>query len=495
MQHDILMELQKLKLELKQTIGMYAQARQEAFMAKIQANELQLQRLQETQQLEEAKIREEMARKIAEEEKLRSEQVMREVERARQMGEVEAQQRLEAQVIAVSAIETKKKEETKASSSLAYRIYTFEEIQAATDNFSDSAKIGEGGYGAVYKGNLQHTIVAIKVLREQATQGIKQFRKELEILSQIRHPHLVLLLGACTERGCLVYEYMANGSLEDRLHCKGNTPPLPWYLRFRIAWEIASALNFLHSTKPKPVVHRDLKPGNILLDHNFVSKIGDVGLARLAPSSITTMMTDCKTTTVPAGTFCYIDPEYQRTGVFGPKSDLYAYGLILLQLITAKAPMALTDNVEIAIEDDEFIEVLDKSAGDWPYEETLELAKLGLKCAELRRRDRPDLEKDVLPQLHKMKEIAEAGNARFLEEAQYVPPTAFICPISKEVMENPHVAADGFTYEYQDIKTWLDRHNTSPMTNLPMPHKNLLPNLTLRSAIIEWKAKRRGAAA
>ncbi|KAK1420016.1 hypothetical protein QVD17_29521 [Tagetes erecta] len=131
---------------------------------------------------------------------------------------------------------------------------------------------------------------------------------------KIRHPHLLILIGACMDHGCLVYEYMENGSLEDRLFCKNNTPPIPWYDRFRIVWEVASALIFLHNAKPKPIVHRDLKPANILLDQNLVSKIGDVGLSTMLQSDLSSTTTIYKDTS-PAGTLCYIDPEYQRTGL------------------------------------------------------------------------------------------------------------------------------------------------------------------------------------
>ena len=124
---------------------------------------------------------------------------------------------------------------------------------------------------------------------------------------------MVLLLGACPEYGILVYEYMARGSLDDRLFRRGNTPPISWQLRFRIAAEIATGLLFLHQTKPEPIVHRDLKPGNVLLGQNYVSKISDVGLARLVPA-VAENVTHYRVTSA-AGTFCYIDPEYQQTGM------------------------------------------------------------------------------------------------------------------------------------------------------------------------------------
>ncbi|XP_077230088.1 U-box domain-containing protein 35-like [Tasmannia lanceolata] len=287
-----------------------------------------------------------------------------------------------------------------------YRRYTLQEIEKATDYFSESLKIGEGGYGPVYKSNLDHSLVAIKILRSDATQGMKQFQQEVEVLSRIRHPNMVQLMGACPDNGCLIYEYMANGSLEDCILRQTNSSPLPWQLRFKIAAEIATGLLFLHEMKPEPLVHRDLKPGNILLDHNFVSKIADVGLARLIPASVADAVTQYHMTAA-AGTFCYIDPEYQKTGMLGIKSDIYALGIILLQLITARPPMGLAHNIENVMEMGQIEEMLDPTVRDWPMEETLSFAKLSLKCAELRRKDRPDLGTVVLPELNRLRELAE----------------------------------------------------------------------------------------
>lgn len=224
----------------------------------------------------------------------------------------------------------------------------------------------------------------------------------------MRHPNMVLLLGACPEYGCLIYEYMANGSLEDRLFRKGNTPVLPWQLRFRIAADIATGLLFLHQAKPEPLVHRDLKPANILLDRNYVSKISDVGLARLVPQNIADSATQYHITSA-AGTFCYIDPEYQQTGMLGIKSDIYSLGIMLLQLLTGKPPMGLAHHMECAIEKGTFEEMLDPSVQDWPVEEALKLAKLSIQCAELRRKDRPDLGQVVLPELQRLRDLGEDG--------------------------------------------------------------------------------------
>lgn len=215
---------------------------------------------------------------------------------------------------------------------------------------------------------------------------------------------MVLLLGACPEYGCLVYEFMDNGSLEDRLFRKGNTPPIPWESRFRIAAEIATALLFLHQTKPEPLVHRDLKPANILLDQTYLSKISDVGLARLVPPSLADNVTQYHMTAA-AGTFCYIDPEYQQTGMLGVKSDIYSLGVMLLQIITARPPIGLSHHVEEAIKEGTFAKILDPTVTDWPVEEALSLAKIALKCCELRKRDRPNLASVLLPELNRLRDI------------------------------------------------------------------------------------------
>ncbi|CAM8975697.1 unnamed protein product [Rhodiola kirilowii] len=400
-------EMRKLKMELKQTMDMYSTACKEALTAKQKAQELQRWKLDEERRLEEARLAEEAAMAIVERERAKSRAAMEHAEAAQRIAEIEAQKRITAEMRALKEAEEKRKVlDTLAQSDVRYRRYTIEEIEAATEHFSQSRKIGEGGYGPVYKGTLDHTPVAIKVLRPDAAQGRSQFQQEVEILSCIRHPNMVLLLGACPEYGCLVYEYMANGSLDDRLFCRGNTPPLSWQARFRIAAEIGTGLLFLHQTKPEPLVHRDLKPGNILLDRNFVSKISDVGLARLVPPSIADSVTQYRMTST-AGTFCYIDPEYQQTGMLGVKSDVYSLGIMLLQIITGKPPMGLTHHVSRAIEKGTLAEMLDPVVPDWPIEEALAFAKLALKCAELRRKDRPDLSNDVLPEMNRLRTLAE----------------------------------------------------------------------------------------
>lgn len=306
-------EIKKLKLELKKTTEQYGVACREAVLAKLKASEIEKFREEEEQNVEKARLAEEAALALAEVERQKAKAALESAEMSQRLAEIETQKRKLAE------LKVKHEEEQRIRTlqevvynSIPYRRYNIKEIQVATNGFDNALKIGEGGYGPVFKGVLDHTVVAIKVLKPDLAHGERQFQQEVLILSKIRHPNMVLLLGACPEFGCLVYEHMENGSLEDRLFQKDETPPIPWKNRFKIAYEIATGLLFLHQSKPDPIVHRDMKPGNILLDKNYVSKISDVGLARLVPASIANKTTQYRMTG-PAGTFCYIDPEYQQT--------------------------------------------------------------------------------------------------------------------------------------------------------------------------------------
>ncbi|CAF2258206.1 unnamed protein product [Brassica napus] len=397
---DVEAQMRRLRLELKQTMDMYSSACREALTARNEATELQRLRSEEERRMEELKMTEETAMSMVEKERAKARTATEAAEAAHRLAEAEAKRRLNAEMKVL-----KENDSFPRHSIVRYRKYSVQEIEEGTGNFAESRKVGEGGYGPVFRGHLDHTSVAVKVLRPDAAQGRSQFHKEVEVLSCIRHPNMVLLLGACPEYGILVYEYMAKGSLDDRLFRRGNTPAISWQLRFRIAAEIATGLLFLHQTKPEPIVHRDLKPGNVLLDHNYVSKISDVGLARLVPA-VAENVTQCRATSA-AGTFCYIDPEYQQTGMLGVKSDVYSLGIMLLQLLTAKQPMGLAYYVEQAVEEGKLIDMLDPAVPDWPLEEAMSLAKLSLQCAELRRKDRPDLGKEVMPVLNRLREMGE----------------------------------------------------------------------------------------
>ncbi|KAL8167867.1 hypothetical protein V2J09_009366 [Rumex salicifolius] len=399
-------EMRKLRLELKQTMDLYNTACKEAISAKEKAKELGERKTEEGRRRQQARAVEEEAMAMVEKEKDKCRAAMEAAEAAQRLAEMESQRRILAEKKAKKETEDK----NRALAALAqhdtrYRKYTIDEIEEGTHKLSPSFKIGEGGYGPVYKGTLDHTPVAIKVLRPDAAQGKKQFHQEVEVLSTMRHPHMVLLLGACPEYGCLVYEYMNNGSLEDRLFRRGNTPTIPWRIRFNISAEIVTALNFLHQAKPEPLVHRDLKPANILLDRNYVSKISDVGLARLVPPSVANSVTQYHMTAA-AGTFCYIDPEYQQSGMLTTKSDVYSLGIMLLQILTARPPMGLSHHVDRAIKRGNFESMLDPSVPDWPLDAAMRFAKLALKCSELRKKDRPDLGNEVLPELIRLQDYA-----------------------------------------------------------------------------------------
>ncbi|KAG6751828.1 hypothetical protein POTOM_044038 [Populus tomentosa] len=223
--------MRRLKLELKQTMDLYNAACREALTAKRKATELNCWRIEEDGRLEESRFSEEAALSIIEQEKARCREAIEAAEEAKKRAAIEAQRRLDIEKALKEAAKTKRAKDNLSYHGIGYRRYSIEEIEVATQYFSESKKIGEGGYGPVYNSYLDHTPVAVKVLRPDATQGRSQFQREVEVLSLIRHPNMVLLLGACPEYGILVYEYMAKGSLEDRLFKRGNTPALSWQIR------------------------------------------------------------------------------------------------------------------------------------------------------------------------------------------------------------------------------------------------------------------------
>ncbi|XP_073005819.1 U-box domain-containing protein 33-like isoform X2 [Typha latifolia] len=281
--------------------------------------------------------------------------------------------------------------------------FSYAEIEEATNNFDESLKIGEGGYGSVYKGSFRHRAVAIKILNPQGMQGKAEFYKEMDVLSRVRHPNLVTLIGACSEAWALVYEFLPNGSLEDRLCCKDDTPPLTWQARMRIAAEVCSSLIFLHSNKRLTLIHGDLKPTNILLGTNLVSKLGDFGICRLLESNANTILFRC---TNSIGTFVYMDPEFLASGELTPSSDVYSFGVILLRLLTGKPALGNIKKVHDSLEAGRLSEILDSSAGEWPYEQAKQLAELGLKCCEIKRKSRPVLADGAQEVLELMMKVA-----------------------------------------------------------------------------------------
>ncbi|XP_024451879.1 U-box domain-containing protein 33 isoform X2 [Populus trichocarpa] len=364
-------------------------------------------------------------------------------------------------------------------------IFSLSEIEEASRNFDPSVKIGEGGYGNIYKGFLRHTPVAIKMLNPESMQGHAVFKQEVDVLSKLRHPHLVTLIGACSEACALIYEYLPNGNLEDRLNCEGNTPPLSWQVRIRIATELCSALIFLHSSTPTSIVHGDLKPGNVLLDANLSCKLSEFGIC-LADHNTRNITQYHKTD--PEGTFLYLDPHFLTTGELSPKSDTYAFGIILLQLLTGRPEFGLVKEIRDVIDEENLTSLIDPLAGDWPFVQAMQLARLALKCCQMERSSRPDLASEVWSVLEPMRDsCGPLSRFQFGSLQCQTPPPYFICPILQEVMQDPHIAADGFTYEAEALRGWLESgHDTSPMTNLELERFELIPNHALRSVIQEW---------
>ncbi|XP_058224710.1 probable serine/threonine-protein kinase PBL21 [Rhododendron vialii] len=221
------------------------------------------------------------------------------------------------------------------------RSFTFRELSTATRNFRESNLIGEGGFGRVFKGRLDSgQIVAIKQLNLNGFQGNQEFIVEVLMLSLLHHPNLVNLIGYCTDgdQRLLVYEYMQMGSLEDHLFdIEPDKEPLDWSTRIKIAVGAARGLEYLHCKANPPVIYRDLKSANILLDENFYPKLSDFGLAKLGPVGDNTHVS-----TRVVGTFGYCAPEYAMSGKLTLKSDIYSFGVLLLELITGRKAIDLS---------------------------------------------------------------------------------------------------------------------------------------------------------
>ncbi|GLU13361.1 hypothetical protein SLE2022_299990 [Rubroshorea leprosula] len=210
------------------------------------------------------------------------------------------------------------------------RRFSYQDLASATNNFAEDRKLGEGGFGAVYRGYLSNLdmLIAVKKISRRSKQGKKEYVTEVKIISQLRHRNLVQLIGWCHDKSefLLVYEFMPNGSLDS--HLFGRRSPLSWAVRHRITIGLASVTLYLHEECEQCVVHRDIKSSNIMLDSNFNVKLGDFGLAKLMDHDVGQM------TTGLAGTLGYMAPEYIRTRRASKESDVFSFGVVILEIVT-----------------------------------------------------------------------------------------------------------------------------------------------------------------
>ncbi|KAJ9564946.1 hypothetical protein OSB04_000912 [Centaurea solstitialis] len=275
--------------------------------------------------------------------------------------------------------------------------FSYSEIHLATNYFSDDNLLGEGGYGLVYKGQLDDgQIIAAKVRKQASTQGFEEFHSEIYVLSFARHRNIVMLLGYCCKENIniLVYEYICNRSLEWHLFDEAANV-LEWHQRHAIAIGTAKGLRFLHEEcRSSPIIHRDLRPSNILLTHDFVPMLGDFGLAKWKTN-------DSPIQTRILGTLGYLAPEYAENGMVSVRTDVYAYGITLIQLISGRKAVSsnsedhhqsLRQWAEPLVESLALHDLIDQRLGDSydPFE-LYHMAKTAYLCVKVDPEKRPSM--------------------------------------------------------------------------------------------------------
>lgn len=301
------------------------------------------------------------------------------------------------------------------------RSFLLEELKSATADFHDNFVIGRGGFGKVYKGYIDNdngsgqTAVAIKRLNPSSSQGAHEFTTEIEMLSELRHVHLVSLIGYCDEQGemILVYDYMANGTLRDHLYHTTNSP-MPWKQRLQICIGAAKGLQYLHGGAKHSIIHRDVKSTNILLDEKWVAKVSDFGLSKTGPTGETHVSTAVK------GSLGYVDPEYFKRQQLTVKSDVYSFGMVLLEVLCARAaiiPNAPKEEVNLGLwarrnyrNGNLDREIIDPSVKDEIAKECLRsYSDIAFRCLKERGNERPAMN-DVVGSLEFTLQLQEAAD-------------------------------------------------------------------------------------
>ncbi|XP_047315445.1 probable LRR receptor-like serine/threonine-protein kinase At1g07650 isoform X2 [Impatiens glandulifera] len=283
-------------------------------------------------------------------------------------------------------------------------IFTLKQMKVATKNFDAVNKVGEGGFGSVYKGTLSDgTIIAVKQLSSKSRQGNQEFVNEIGMISALQHPNLVKLYGCCNEGNqlLLVYEYMENNCLSRALFGKDQTckSKLDWPIRQKICLGIARGLHYLHAESRLKIVHRDIKTSNVLLDKNFDAKISDFGLAKLYEDGHTHISTRV------AGTIGYMAPEYAMRGYLTEKADVYSFGVVALEIVSGKSNanfrpseefVYLLDWAYVLQERDCLLELVDPELGsDYSSEEAMVMLNVALLCTNASPTLRPTMHQAV----------------------------------------------------------------------------------------------------
>ncbi|XP_054791080.1 cysteine-rich receptor-like protein kinase 44 [Prosopis cineraria] len=279
----------------------------------------------------------------------------------------------------------------------------FETIEAATDNFSDENKLGQGGFGHVYKGRLSNgQDIAVKRLSTNSGQGHIEFKNEVLLMAQLQHGNLVRLVGFCLTQNerLLIYEFLPNRSLDYFIFDPSKRSQLDWETRFKIIEGIARGLLYLHEESQQRIIHRDLKPSNILLDLEMNPKISDFGMARLFASDHTQVNTNRI-----VGTRGYMAPEYARYGQFSVKSDVFSYGVLILEIISGQKNCSFRckENVEHLLSfawkswmRDTAFDIVDSTLKDGSRNEIMRCIHIGLLCVQEKASCRPTMASIVL---------------------------------------------------------------------------------------------------